>query len=130
MRAIGVSSKRAAFGIASIRDQSIDVEMTNWRGMFTGDGVAAARRGEMVEAVKLATAHESWAKILKQNHWDFSVLVGPKPQQFHRDRSEHRLRDGARVENEGLIPRLRRPQGPGCSRRWSPWATLIWAAPQ
>ena len=77
LRAIGVSSKRVAFGIPSIRDQGIDVEMANWRGVFTGDGVTAARRGEMVEAVKLATAHESWAKTLKQNHWESSVLVGP-----------------------------------------------------
>jgi putative tricarboxylic transport membrane protein len=77
LRAIGVSSKRAAFGIASIREQGIDVEMANWRGVFTGDGVTAARRAEMVEGVKLATAHESWTKTLKQNHWESSVLVGP-----------------------------------------------------
>lgn len=82
LRAIGVSSKRAAFGIPSIRDQGIDVEMANWRGVFTGDGVTAARRGEMVEAVKLATTHESWAKTLKQNHWDSSVLVGPSLNSF------------------------------------------------
>ena len=82
LRAIGVSSKRVAFGIPSIRDQGIDVEMANWRGVFTGDGVTAARRGEMVEAVKLATAHESWAKTLKQNHWESSVLVGPSFNSF------------------------------------------------
>lgn len=77
LRAIGVSSKRAVFGIPSIRDQGIDVEMANWRGVFTGDGVAAARRADMVEAVKLATTHDSWTRTLKQNHWDSSVLVGP-----------------------------------------------------
>ena len=82
LRAIGVSSKRAAFGIAFIRDQGIDVEMANWRGVFTGDGVTAARRGEMVEAVKLATAYESWVKTLKQNHWESLVLVGPSFNSF------------------------------------------------
>ena len=67
--AIGVSSKHAASGIASIRDQGFDVEMANWRG-------------EMVEAVKLATAQESWAKTLRQNHWESSVLVGPSFNSF------------------------------------------------
>ena len=64
-----MSSKHAASGIASIRDQGIDVEMANWRG-------------EMVEAVKLATAQESWAKTLRQNHWEPSVLVGPSFNSF------------------------------------------------
>ena len=39
LRAIGVSSKRVAFGMPSIRDQGIDMEMANWRGVFTGDAV-------------------------------------------------------------------------------------------
>ena len=80
--AIWVSSKHAASGIASIRDHGIEVEMANRRGVFTDDGVTAARRGGMVEAVKLATAHESWSKTLKQNHWESSVLVGPSFNSF------------------------------------------------
>lgn len=43
----------------------------------TNNRVTAALRDEMVEAVKLAIAHDSWAKTLKQNRWESSVLVGP-----------------------------------------------------
>ncbi|WP_457280286.1 Bug family tripartite tricarboxylate transporter substrate binding protein [Polaromonas sp. P5_D5] len=77
LRAIGVSSKRTVFGIPSIREQGLDVDMANWRGVFTGQNVPPARQAEMVEAVKAAAGYESWQKTLKQNHWDSSLLSGP-----------------------------------------------------
>lgn len=77
LRAIGVSSKRAVFGIPAIREQGLDVDMANWRGVFTGQGVPAARVAEMVEGVKTAITHDSWQKTMKQNHWESSWLAGP-----------------------------------------------------
>ncbi len=77
LRAIGVSSKRSVFGIPAIREQGVDVDMANWRAVFTGQDVSAARQAEMVEAVKQATGHESWQKTLKQNRWESSWLTGP-----------------------------------------------------
>jgi len=44
--------------------------------------VSAARRAEMVEAVRLATNHESWQKVLKQNRWESSWLSGPNLDSF------------------------------------------------
>lgn len=77
LRAIGVSAKQAIFGIPSIRDQGVNVDMANWRGVFTGQNVAAARQAEMIVAVQQATQHESWQKTLKQNRWESSWLSGP-----------------------------------------------------
>lgn len=77
LRAIGVSSKRSVFGIPAIREQGVDVDMANWRGVFTGQDVSIARRAEMVEGVRQATSHESWQKVLKQNRWESSWLSGP-----------------------------------------------------
>jgi putative tricarboxylic transport membrane protein len=82
LRAIGVSSKRTVFGIPSIREQGVDVDMANWRGVFTGQNVAEARQAEMLEAVKAAAGHESWQKTLKQNHWESSLLSGPSLASF------------------------------------------------
>lgn len=76
LRAIGVSSKRSAFGIPAIREQGVNVDMANWRGVFTGLGVSAARQAEMVEGVKAAAAYDSWQKTLKQNRWESSLLSG------------------------------------------------------
>ena len=77
LRAIGVSSRRPVFGIPAIREQGVDVDMANWRGVFTGQGVSAVRQAAMMEAVKLATSHESWQKTLRQNRWESSWLAGP-----------------------------------------------------
>jgi putative tricarboxylic transport membrane protein len=77
LRAIGVSSRRSTFGIPAIREQGVDVDMANWRGVFTGQGVPAPRRAQMVEAVKAATAQESWQQTLRQNRWESSWLAGP-----------------------------------------------------
>ena len=77
LRAIGVSSKRAMFDVPAIREQGVNVELANWRGVFTGQGVTAQRQGEMTQAVKVAIADASWQKILKQNHWESSWLSGP-----------------------------------------------------
>jgi putative tricarboxylic transport membrane protein len=76
LRALGVSSKRTMHGIPAVREQGLDVDITNWRTVFTGQGVPAARQAEMVEAVKKAVTYELWKKNLKQNYWDSSWLAG------------------------------------------------------
>lgn len=76
LRAIGVSSKRSVFGLPTFRDQGLDAEMANWRGIFTGKQVAATRVAEWAAAVEHATAHESWQKALKQNRWESAWLSG------------------------------------------------------
>ncbi|MGH6625065.1 MAG: Bug family tripartite tricarboxylate transporter substrate binding protein [Burkholderiaceae bacterium] len=76
LRAIGVSAKRALFGIPAIRDQGVAADMANWRAVFTGAGVPVERQAEMVEAVRRATVHESWQATLKHNRWESSWLTG------------------------------------------------------
>ncbi|MES2942092.1 MAG: tripartite tricarboxylate transporter substrate-binding protein [Pseudomonadota bacterium] len=82
LRAIGVSSRRGSYGLRSVREQGIDVDMTNWRAVFTGQGVAAPRQVEMAEAVKMAIADESWKKTLKQSYWESFWLAGPDLSSF------------------------------------------------
>ncbi len=77
LRAIAVSSKRTAYGVRSAREQGVDVDITNWRAVFTGQAVAAMRRAEMVEAVKTAMAYELWKKTLKDSYWESFWLAGP-----------------------------------------------------
>jgi putative tricarboxylic transport membrane protein len=76
LRAIGVSSKKAAYGVKSAREQGLDVDITSWRAVFTGAGVPAARQAEMVEAVKASLAYELWKKTLKQSYWEQSWMSG------------------------------------------------------
>lgn len=76
LRAIGVSSRRALYGIPAVREQGFDADMGNWRGVFTGQQVSAQRQAQMVSAVKAAVAHPSWQAALQQNRWQSSLLTG------------------------------------------------------
>ncbi|MFY3384280.1 Bug family tripartite tricarboxylate transporter substrate binding protein [Paracidovorax sp. MALMAid1276] len=82
LRAIGVSSRRSVFGVPAFREQGLDAVMANWRGVFTGKGVAPARTAEMLAAVEAATHHESWARTLRQNRWEPSWLAGKDLAEF------------------------------------------------
>jgi len=59
-----------------VREQGIDTEMANWRGVFTGRQVPAQRQAQMVEALRTATVHASWQGALQQNRWQSSWLAG------------------------------------------------------
>lgn len=82
LRAVGVSLRRSVFGLPSFREQGLDAVMANWRGVFTGKGVPAARAAEMLAAVEAATHHESWLRTLKQNRWEPSWLTGKDLAEF------------------------------------------------
>ncbi len=77
LRALGVSAKKTAYGVKSLREQGVDVDLANWRAVFTGQGVSAVRKAEMVEAVKVAMTYELWKKTLKQSYWEPAWLAGP-----------------------------------------------------
>ena len=76
LRAIGVSSRKSAYGLRPLREQGLNVDLANWRAVFTGAGVPKARQAEMVEAIRSAVNDESWKKTLRKNYWDASWLVG------------------------------------------------------
>ena len=76
LRALGVSSRKEAYGFRPLREQGLNVDLANWRALYTGSGVPKSRQAEMVEAFRIAANDESWKKTLRQNYWDSSWLVG------------------------------------------------------
>jgi putative tricarboxylic transport membrane protein len=70
LRAIGVSSKRPFQGIASVREQGVDADLANWRGVLTGRKVPPYRRTALLTVVRRATATDVWQKTVKSNNWD------------------------------------------------------------
>ncbi len=77
LRALGVSSRKSAYGLRPLREQGLNVDLANWRAVFTGAGVSKSRQAEMVEALRSVVNDESWKKTLRQNYWDAAWLVGP-----------------------------------------------------
>lgn len=82
LRALGVSSRRAMFGIASIRDQGLDAEMSNWRAVFTGKNLPAERAQQLLAAINHASNQDSWKQALVSNNWNSSWQTGKALHEF------------------------------------------------
>ena len=76
MRALAVSSPKAMEGIASLKEQGIDVELANWRGVFGAPGITKAQRDELIAALEKATKSKEWQESLKKNDWEGYWLAG------------------------------------------------------
>ena len=76
MRALAVSSAKAIDGIPSLKEQGINVELANWRGVFGAPGITKAQRDELVKVVEAAVKSKEWKEALKRQDWDDFYLPG------------------------------------------------------
>jgi putative tricarboxylic transport membrane protein len=76
MRALAVSSPKAMEGIPSLKEQGVDVELANWRGIFGAPGITKAQRDELIAALEKATKSKEWQETLKKNDWEGYWLAG------------------------------------------------------
>jgi putative tricarboxylic transport membrane protein len=76
MRALAVSSPKAIDGIPSLKEQGVDVELSNWRGLWAAPGITPAQRDELVKAVERAVKSPSWQETLKKQDWADFYLAG------------------------------------------------------
>ena len=76
MRALAVSSPKAIDGIPSLKEQGVNVELANWRGIFGAPGITKAQRDELIQAVEKAVKSKEWKETLKRQEWDDYYLSG------------------------------------------------------
>jgi putative tricarboxylic transport membrane protein len=76
MRALAVSSPAAQDGIASLKEQGIDVVLGNWRAIFGAPGITAAQRDALIAAVHAGTESAAWKESLKKFGWEPVFLSG------------------------------------------------------
>ncbi len=78
MRALAVSSAKAMEGIPSLKEQGVNVELANWRGVFGAPGISTAQRDELVKVVEKAVKSKEWQEALKRQEWEDFYLPGDK----------------------------------------------------
>jgi putative tricarboxylic transport membrane protein len=76
MRALAVSSPKALEGIPSLKEQGVNAELSNWRGVWAAPGISPAQRDELVRTVEKAVKTPSWHESLKKQDWDDFYLGG------------------------------------------------------
>jgi putative tricarboxylic transport membrane protein len=82
MRALAVSSAKAIEGIPSLKEQGVNVELANWRGIFGAPGISKAQRDELIKAVEAAVKSKEWKETLKKQDWEDFYLAGDAYGQF------------------------------------------------
>jgi putative tricarboxylic transport membrane protein len=78
MRPLAVTSgqRLAGINIPTLKEQGIEVEIGNWRGVFGAAGISAAERQALTERVVKATKSAAWAEALTKNSWTAALLTG------------------------------------------------------
>jgi putative tricarboxylic transport membrane protein len=84
LRALGISSDKRVPGIdiPTLKEQGVDVEMVNWRGIFAAPGINDAQRKELIDVVDKAVKSASWQETLKRNDWTNMYLAGDAFKKF------------------------------------------------
>ena len=84
MLPIGVTSSTRLKGInvPTLKEQGIDVEIGNWRGVYGAPGITPAQRKALTDMVIKATQSKAWQEDLVKNNWTPAVLSGDAFEQF------------------------------------------------
>ncbi|CAG9168237.1 tripartite tricarboxylate transporter substrate binding protein [Cupriavidus pinatubonensis] len=76
MRALAVTSKDRTADIPTLKEQGVNVEIYNWRGVYGAPGTTPEQRKAMVDAVVKATESKAWKETLQKNDWTPFLLTG------------------------------------------------------
>ena len=99
MRALAQSSPSKLEGIPSLKEQSIKVELGNWRGIFGGPGLSPQQRDALVKLVQSATETPAWKATLEKLGWEGWFLGGDAYAKFIK---EDEARIAGIIESLGL----------------------------
>lgn len=84
MKPIGVTSGARLKGVnvPTLKEQGINVEIGNWRGVYAAAGITPAQRDALTEMVIKATKSKAWAEALEKNGWTPALLTGKAFDEF------------------------------------------------
>lgn len=102
LRALAVSGAIRIPGvdIPTLREQGLNVEVANWRGVFAGPSLSEAQRQALTRAVVEATKSAAWQETLKRMDWT-SVLQIDEPFKQYVEAESKRV--GSILREVGLV---------------------------
>ncbi|WP_102128034.1 Bug family tripartite tricarboxylate transporter substrate binding protein [Deinococcus planocerae] len=80
LRALGISAPRRQAGIAAptFREQGLNVELANWRGIVAPPGISAEQKAALVAAMDKMHASKEWKDTLATRKWTDLYLSGSR----------------------------------------------------
>ncbi|HSA91005.1 MAG TPA: tripartite tricarboxylate transporter substrate-binding protein [Burkholderiales bacterium] len=99
MRALAQSGPSKVEGIPSLKEQKVNVELGNWRGIFGAPGITQVQRDNLVKLVQAATETPAWKGTLEKLGWTPWFLGGDAYARFIQ---EDQKRIAGIIESIGL----------------------------
>lgn len=87
MKALAVTSGTRLKGvnIPTLKEQGINVEIGNWRGVYGAPGITAEQRKALTDMLLKAMKSKAWAEAMEKNNWTPAVLTGDAFEKFVDD---------------------------------------------
>jgi putative tricarboxylic transport membrane protein len=84
LRALAVSSPERVEGIdvATLKEQGVDVELTNWRAVFAPPGISDDDKKALGDAIGSMVESETWQSTLQERNWLDLYLPPDEFEQF------------------------------------------------
>jgi putative tricarboxylic transport membrane protein len=82
MRALAVSSPSRVDGFHTLKEQKLNVELANWRGIFGAPAITTAQRDALIKMVRGATESKAWKETLQKLNWSPIFLSGDPYKKF------------------------------------------------
>ena len=78
LRALGISAPARVPGInvPTLKEQGVNVELGNWRGVVAPAGVSAADRKALLDTIDAMAKSPSWKAEMKKQNWEDAYLAG------------------------------------------------------
>lgn len=78
LRAIAISADKRQPGIdvPTLKEQGIDVELFNWRGLFAPPGTSKEKRDDLIKHVEAMAKSAKWAEEAGKRDWTTILLTG------------------------------------------------------
>jgi putative tricarboxylic transport membrane protein len=78
LRALGISAPERVPGIdaPTLKEQGVDVELSNWRGVFGAGGIKPEEQQALIDMVTKMANSESWKQEVKTRGWFDLFLPG------------------------------------------------------
>ena len=85
MKPIAVTSGQrlaSAKDVPTLKEQGLNVEIGNWRGVFGAPGIMPAQRKGLIDAIVATTRSAAWQDALKKIDWTPALLTGDEFTRF------------------------------------------------
>jgi putative tricarboxylic transport membrane protein len=74
--------------VPTAKEQGIDLEFTNWRGLVAPPGISDSDRGRLLGVLDRLHRSDRWKRAMEQNGWTDAYLTGDEFATFLKEQDQ------------------------------------------